>query len=74
MLKNCVRFTNCTSKINNIQIDNAKDIDIVMPMYSLIEYSDNYLKTSGKLWQCCKDIPGAISGKIVEFNGANSTD
>ena len=44
--KNCAPFTNCISEINNTQIDNAKDIDIVMPMYNLIEYSDNYSKTS----------------------------
>ena len=42
---------------NNIQIDNAKDIDITMPMYNLIEYNNNYSKTSGSLWQYCKDIP-----------------
>ena len=40
--KNCVPFTKCISKTNNTEIDNAKDIDIVMPMYDLIEYSDNY--------------------------------
>ena len=39
------------SRINNIGIDNAQDIDIVMPMYNLIEYSDNCSKTSGSLWQ-----------------------
>ena len=39
------------SNINNTQIDNAKDIDVVMLIYNLIEYSDNYLKTSGSLWQ-----------------------
>ena len=39
------------NEINNTQVDNAKDIDIVMPMYNLIEYSDNYAKTSGSLWQ-----------------------
>ena len=50
-------FTNCISKINNTQIDHAEYIDIVMPMYNLIEYSDNYLKTSGSLWQYCKEIP-----------------
>ena len=50
MFKNCSPFTNCISKINNTQIDNAEYIDIVMPMYNLIEYSDNYLKTSGSLW------------------------
>ena len=48
--KNCAPFTKCISKINNTEIDNAKDIDIVMPMYNLIEYSDNYSKTSGSLW------------------------
>ena len=55
--KNCALFTNCISEINNMQIDNAKDIDIVMLMYNLIEYSDNYAKTTGSLWQYCKDIP-----------------
>ena len=42
ILKNCAPFTVCISKINNTQVDNAKDTDIVMPMYNLIEYSDNY--------------------------------
>ena len=55
--KNCTPFTNCISAINNTQIDNAKDIDIVMPMYKLIEYSDNYAKTSGSLWQYFRDEP-----------------
>ena len=55
--KNCAPFTNCISEINNTQIDNAKDIDIVMPMYNLIEYSDNYAKTSGSLWQYFRDEP-----------------
>ena len=55
--KNCVPFTNCISEINNTQIDNAKDIDLVMPMYNLTEYSDNYAKTSGSLWQYYRDEP-----------------
>ena len=42
IFKNCAPFTCCISKINNTQVDNAKDIDIVMSMYNLIEYSDNY--------------------------------
>ena len=45
------------SRINNTDTDNAHDIDIVMPMYNLIEYSDNYSKTSGSLWQYYKDDP-----------------
>ena len=54
-VKNCAPFINCISEINNTQIGNAKDIDIVMPMYNLIEYSDNYAKASGKLWQYFRD-------------------
>ena len=57
VFKNCVPFTNCKSEINNAEIDNAKDIDTVMPMYNLIEYSDNYSKTSGTLWQYYRDEP-----------------
>ena len=55
--KNCATFINCISQINNTQIDNAKDIDIVMYMYNLVEYSDNYAKTSGSLWQYFRDEP-----------------
>ena len=55
LLKNCAPFINCKSKINNIEIDNAEDIDIVMPVYNLIEYSDNYSKTFGSLWQYYKE-------------------
>ena len=74
IFKNCAPFTNCISKINNTQIDNAEYIDIVMPMYNLIEYSDNYSKTSGSLWQYCKDILAVNNnGDIVDFNGANAT-
>ena len=50
IFKNCAAFTNCVSEINNTQVDNAKNIDIVVPMYNLIEYSDNYSKTRGSLW------------------------
>ena len=47
-----------------------------MPMYNLIEYSDNYSKTSGSLWQYYKDIPAVNNddSNIVDFNGANATD
>ena len=57
IFKNCTPFINCKGEINNTERDNAKDIDIVMPMYNLIEYSDNYSKTSGSLWQYYKDEP-----------------
>ena len=55
--KNCASFINCISEINNTQVHNAKDIDIIMPMYNLIEYSDNYAKTTGSLWQYFRDEP-----------------
>ena len=75
IFKNCAPFTNCISKMNNTQIDNAEYIHIVMPMYNLIEYSNNYSKTSGSLWQYCKEIPAVNNdGTIVNFNGANDTD
>ena len=75
IFKNCAPFINCISEINNTQVDNAKDIDIVMPMYNLIEYSDNYAKTSGSLWQYCKDIPPVNNNNAtVDFTGANLTN
>ena len=57
IFKNCAPFIKFKSEINNADIDNAKDIDIVMAVYNLIEYSDNYSKTSGSLWQYYKDEP-----------------
>ena len=58
MFKNCAPFTKCISRINNTDIDNAQDIDVIMPMYKLIEYSDNYsIKTSESSWQYYKDDP-----------------
>ena len=55
IFKNFVPFTDFISKINNTQIDNAKDLDVVMPLYDLIEYTDNYSKTSKRLWQYYRD-------------------
>ena len=49
MFKSCTPFINCISETNNTQVVNAKDIYIARPMYSLIEYSKYYLKTSGIL-------------------------
>ena len=51
IFKNFALFTNCISKINNTQVDDAHDFDVVMPMYNLIEYSDTYSKTFGSSWQ-----------------------
>ena len=57
IFKNYATFINCKSEINNTEIDNAKDTDIVMVIYNLIEYSDDYSKKSESLWQYYKDEP-----------------
>ena len=78
--KNCAPFTKCISRINNTDIDNAQDIDIVIPMYNLIKYSDNYSKTSGCLWQYYKDEPNDNTADSESFKskikitGKNSAD
>ena len=75
IFKNFEPFTDCKSEINNVEIDNAKDIDTVMPMYNLIEYSDNYSKTSGSLWQYHRDISAVnYNGEIVDFGEGNLTE
>ena len=67
-------FTDCISEINNIQIENAKDVD-VMPMNNLIEYSNNYSKTSGSLWQYYRDDPNdnIVNSESLRFK-VNITD
>ena len=57
VFKNCAPYIEYINEKNNTQINHAKDIDFVMPMYNLIEYSDNYSKTSGNLWQYYRDDP-----------------
>ena len=57
IFKDCAPFIDCISEINNTPINNAKYIDVVMPLYNLTEHSDNYSKTSGSLWQYNIDDP-----------------
>ena len=59
--RNCVPFTRCVTHINDEHIDTAENLDIVMPMYNLIEYSDNYSDTSGSLYQFKRDESPANS-------------
>ena len=56
-LKNCAPFTKCNLEINNEHVDAAENLDIVMPMYNLIEYSDNYQDSSATLSQYKRDEP-----------------
>ena len=55
--KNNVPFINCILKINGVQIDNADNLDAVIPTYNLLEYSKNYRKTAGSLWNYYRDEP-----------------
>ena len=72
--KNCAPFSTCTTKINDVFVDEANHIYIAMPMYNLIEYSDNYSDTSGSLWQFKRDeVPAnnALNTKQL-LQGKNS--
>ena len=73
VFKNCSPFTNCISKINNTQIDNARDIDLVMAMYNLIEYGANHSKTSGSLWNYYRDQTGLKDAGAINDIRGNST-
>ena len=55
--KNNAPFRNCISKINSVQIDNAEDLDVIMPMYNLLDYSKKYRKTTSSLWKYYRDEP-----------------
>ena len=67
--KNNAPFISCISKINNTLISNAEDLDIVMPIYNLLEYSKNCRKTTGGYWNYYRDEPN--SGVGGENNNVN---
>ena len=62
VFKNNAQFIYCISKINDVKIDNAEDLDVVMPMYNLLEYSKNYKKTTGSLWNYYRNEPSSTIG------------
>ena len=64
--KNCAPFKKCRTEINEIFVDDARHINIAMPMYNLIEYSDNYSDTSGSLWQFKRDEIGGDNDLTVD--------
>ena len=66
--KNCAPFTKCVTHVNNEHVDNADNLDNVMLMYNLIEYSDNYSDTSRSLWHFKRD-----EQNINDLNPANVT-
>ena len=57
--KNNTPFINCNSKINCVKIDNTEDLEVVMLMYNLLEYSKIYRKTTGSLWNYYRDEPNS---------------
>ena len=72
--KNCAPFTKCITEINETFIDDAEHINITMPMYNLIEYSDNYSDISGSLWQFKRDgQPTNNNGVFIDITAENSS-
>ena len=65
--KNNALFINCILKINSVKIDNAKALDVVMPMYNLLEYSKNYRKTAGSLCNYYRDKTSDLLSANPEF-------
>ena len=73
VFKNNAPFINCTLKINCVKIDNAEGLDVVMPMYNLLEYSKNYGKTTGSLWNYYRDEPNSYTdNKEIKYSIINS--
>ena len=66
--KNNAPFTNCISNINNVLIDNAEDLDAVMSMHNLLEYSKNYRKTTRSLWNYYRDKPNDFPANNFNAN------
>ena len=64
----CAPFTKCITKIDGTTIDDAEDLDLVMPMYNLIEYSSNYSETTGSLWFYSKDEATYFNADIANNN------
>ena len=60
IFKNNAPFINSISKVNGVKIDNAEDLDVVMLMHNLREYSKNYKKTTGSLWNYYRDEPSNL--------------
>ena len=63
VFKNNAPFINCISKIYGVKIDDAENLDVVMPMYNLLEYSKNYKNTTGSLWNYYRDEPSSTIDK-----------
>ena len=73
ILKNNAPFVSCITKINNELIEDAEDLDIIMPMYNLLEYSKNYKKTIGSLYNYYRDeLTNDVNNNFANINVVNS--
>ena len=66
--KNNAPIVSCISKINNTLIDNAEDLDVIMPMYNLLEYSKKYSKTTGSFWNYYRDEPNSGANNNINYS------
>ena len=71
--KNCAPFTRCVTHINDEHVETAENLDIIMPMYNLIECSDNYADSSGSLYRFIRDESPTNDGKLLNVALENST-
>ena len=62
----CHLLSVCIRSVNNTQIDNAEDVDVVMPVYNLTEHTDSYSKTWGSLWQFYRDVANDIAESLFK--------
>ena len=70
--KNNASFISCISTINNTLIDNAEYLDILMPIYNLLEYNKNYSRTSGSLWNYYREEPNSSVKNNINYSMKNS--
>ena len=68
--KDCAPFTKCIIHINDEHVNNADNLDIIIPMYNLIEYSDKYSDTSGSLWQIKRDEQNMNNGNPANVDSS----
>ena len=72
--KNNASFMKCISKINGVLIDNAEDLDVVIPMYNFLDYSKNYRKTTGSLWNYYRDEPNIYPDNNYNQNSITNSE
>ena len=70
--QNCASFTKCITKIDETTIDDAKDLNLVMSVYNLVQYSSNYSETTGSLWLYSKNEPTDFNNNIADTDNFKS--